>query len=199
MADLLRMSHPAYVCRQNKTLASYFSKYLSGDKPFSSTYFDFHSPIISRGLDERIRTDYPAVLEEMQCFCERYLCDDADTLQYLAAGLIDAILEDDTFSGAFDVGSEMVSKEELNHITQVSLYPFLLSIWNHILLDHPDTSEGKETYEVWTRPDGYNTPRRIITTIGQERARGITVIKSHSFCIKPETYKAQSPNYIKPK
>jgi len=166
MADLLRLSYPAYVCRQKKTLASYFSKYLSGEKPFSPAYFDFQSPIISHGLDERIRADYPVVLDEMQRFCDQYLCDDDATLQYLVAGLIDAILQDDTFSGEFDVGSERVSKEELDYIKQVSLYPFLISVWNQILLNHQDASEGKDTYEAWTSPDGYNTPRRIVTTIG---------------------------------
>ena len=48
-------------------------------------------------------------------------------------------------------------------------------MWANILANHPDTSEGAETYLAWTEDAGYNTAREITTNIGAERAKKIAV------------------------
>lgn len=119
--------------------------------------------------------DYPAVLTQMNKFCSTYLASDKFTLRLLVGGLVDAILADDSFDGEFNIGSKTVTKAELGTERSFILQPFLLSVWSIILADHPDTTEGKDTYFAWTEDAGYNTAREISTQIGAERAKKIAV------------------------
>lgn len=174
-ADLLRMAQPAYNPPRMKTLSSYFSQYLSGDKPISPTYFDFETPGFRHGLDARINNDYQSVLAEMDNFCRRYLRKADIDRQQLVGGIVDAILQDKKFNGRFDLGEKSVDRTALNDQTHFVLQPFLLSVWNEILKNYPDTSEGQETYMDWTEDAGDSKPRKITTQIGSERAKKITV------------------------
>ena len=175
LADLIRLTYPAYSPAKMDTLGSYFSKYLSGDPPRSPSYLPFSNPAYQHGLESRIADDYPAVLRQMDKFCRTYLAQENYPLQLLVAGLVDAIIADDSIEGEFDVGGRKENKDALNQETQFLLQPFLASVWSNILANHPDTSEGKETYIAWTMDAGYNTARDITTAIGTERAKRIAV------------------------
>ncbi|MBR0233006.1 MAG: hypothetical protein IJQ47_03070 [Synergistaceae bacterium] len=174
-ADLLRMAQPVYSPRNLKTLQSYFSQYLSGERPFSDAYFDFEKSGFRHGLENRINSDYQTVLAEMDRFYCKYLRKSDIDRQQLVGGIVDTILQDQTFSGKFNVGDIIVDKKDLNSVKSFTLQPFLVSVWNEILMSHPDTSEGKDTYMSWTKEAGYNSPRSIVTQIGVERAKEITV------------------------
>ena len=174
-ADLLRMTQPGYEPPKMKSLSSYFSQYLSGEKPFSPMYFAFNTPAFQHGLSSRLQDEYPVVLAEMDAFYRKYLLATPFDRKLLVGGLVDAILGDDSFDGVFDVGGKTVTKAELDRQDKFILQPFLLSVWNNILMNHTDASEGAETYMVWTEETGYNKPRQTVTHIGTERAKKITV------------------------
>lgn len=174
-ADLLRMTQKDYNPPKMKSLSSYFSQYLKGDLPFSPMYFAFDTPAFKHGLSVRIHDEYPAVLAEMDDFCQKYLHPSSFDQKLLIGGLVDAILGDDTFDGDFDIGGKQVSKTELDSQGSFILQPFLVSVWNNILQNHPDASEGRDTYMEWSKDAGYNKPRQIVTDIGAERAKKITV------------------------
>lgn len=175
LADLIRLTNTNYHPAKLDTLASYFSKYLSGDPPRSPSYLPFSNPAYQHGLESRIADDYPAVLRQMDRFCRTYLARENYPLRLLVAGLIDAIIADGSFDGKFDVGGKQVSKADLDQETKFLLQPFLASVWSNILANHPDTSEGAETYLAWTEDAGYNTAREITTSIGADRAKKIAV------------------------
>lgn len=175
LADLIRMTNPEYQPAKLDTLGSYFSKYLSGDPPRSPSYLPFSNPAYQFGLQSRIADDYPAVLRQMDKFCRTYLTQENFPLRLLVGGIVDAILADDSFEGAFDVGDRTVSKAELDNQKRFLLQPFLASVWCSILANHPDTSEGQDTYLEWTEDAGYNTAREITTKIGAERAKKIAI------------------------
>ena len=174
-ADLLRMPQPMYNPSKMKTLSSYFSRYLSGDMPLSPAYFNFETSGFRQGLDTRISNDYQSVLAEMNNFYRKYLRQSDIERQQLVGGIVDAILQDKKFNGRFNLGKKCVDRTGLDSETQFVLQPFLLSVWNEILKNYPDTSEGRETYMDWTEDAGYNRPRKITTQIGSERAKKITV------------------------
>ena len=175
LADLIRLTDTNYRPAKIETLASYFSKYLSGDPPRSPSYLPFSNPAYQHGLETRIADDYPAVLRQMDRFCRTYLTQENYPLRLLVGGLVDAILADDSFDGEFDVGGGKLDKTALSQETSFLLQPFLVSVWSNILTNYPDTSEGAETYLAWTEDAGYNTAREITTNIGTERAKKIAV------------------------
>jgi hypothetical protein len=175
LADLIRLTNPKYQPAKLDTLSSYFSKYLSGDPPRSPAYLPFSNPAYQFGLQSRIADGYPAVLRQMDRFCCTYLTQENFPLRLLVGGIVDAILADDSFDGEFDVGDRIVAKAELNDQKKFLLQPFLASVWSNILANHPDTSEGQQTYLEWTKDAGYNTAREITTKIGAERAKKIAV------------------------
>lgn len=174
-ADLLRMTQPGYDPPKMKSLSSYFSQYLKGDMPFSPMYFSFNTPDFQHGLSSRIQDEYPVVLAEMDAFYRKYLRATPFDRKLLVAGLVDAILADDSFDGEFDIGTKAVGKAELDRQDSFILQPFLVSVWNNILMNHPDASEGGETYMEWTGETGYNKPRQTTTKIGIERTKKIAV------------------------
>ena len=173
-AALMRMTFPAYRPEMD-TLASYFSRYLDGSVPKSPTCYAFDTPVIQGGLASRIKNEYRGVLAEMDRFCDTFLAKDDYSLCLLVAGIVDTILADDTFTGEFDVGRRKIGKSDLKEQRSFILQPFLLSVWSNILVNHPDTSEGADTYAEWTKASGKHTARNITTAIGAERAEKIVV------------------------
>lgn len=174
-ADLLRMTKPDYVPKNPESLSTYFSEYLQGKRIYSKTYFPFDKLDFQRGLQTRIKNDYHTVLTQMDKFCKKYLSMTDLSLKQLIGGIVEAILDDDTFEGSFDIGGRWVRKEELREINEVSLQPFLVSVWSTILSDYPDASEGTETYLSWTKIIGGRSPRYIMTKIGTDTAMKIKV------------------------
>lgn len=186
-ADLLRMTQPRYDPPKMKSLSSYFSQYLKGDLPFSPMYFAFNTTAFQHGLSARIQDEYPAVLAEMDAFYRKYLLTSSFDRKLLVGGLVDAILGDDSFDGVFDIGEKTVPKSELDRQRRFILQPFLVSVWANILENHPDASEGAETYMDWTAEIGYNKPRQTVTDIGAERAKKITVSDELPKAAAPDT------------
>lgn len=189
LADLIRFTDPDYDPPKLKTLGEYFSKYLNGTKPTSPQYFPFSGAKYRNGLSMRLEDDYPAVLKEMDRFCHKYLSMTDTDNKLLVGGLVDAIIADDSIEGIFDTGYEKVDKRGLEGKDKFMLQPFLICIWNNILLNHPDASEGKNTYAAWTQAAGYNSPQDITSDIGAERARRITVETSlpDTFAVEMKT------------
>ena len=175
LADLIRFTKPDYAPKSDKSLGVYFSKYLSGEKPESATYFPFSTPAFRNGLNLRLQSERKKVLDEMDAFCRKYLSIDKISSSALVAALVDAIIGDDTIEGSFDTGHKTVVKSDLDGETDFILQVFLLSVWNNILKDHPDASEGKATYKKWTQNNGFNTPQDVKTDIGSDRMAKISV------------------------
>lgn len=174
-ADLLRMTQPAYDPPKMKSLSSYFSRYLKGELISSPMYFAFNKVAYQQGLSMRIHDDYPTVLAEMDRFYRKYLRTSEVDRRMLVGGLVEAILADSTFKGTFDVGGKWVDRAGLAYEDKFLIQPFLVSVWNSILVNHPDVSEGVDTYMEWTEEIAYNKPRETTTDIGAEWAKKIAV------------------------
>ena len=175
LADLIRFTDPAYEPKNIKSLGVYFSQYLSGDKPDSTTYFPFKTSRYMDGLNVRLQSERGSVLRQMDEFCRKYLLMDKMSNKALVASLIDAVIGDSSFNGSIDTGYKTVEKKELDSETQFILQPFLVSIWNNILMNHPDASEGKQTYNDWTDNKGFNSPSDVVTGIGRKRIPKLSV------------------------
>lgn len=186
LADLIRLTKPSYDPPKLKTLGEYFSQYLDGSRSVSPKYYPFNTPEFRYGLCDRCGTEYDHVLSDMDQFCHTYLDLTDRSLRLLVSGLVDAILRDDTFTGRFDIGDKWVEKGDLDGEDKFILQPFLVSVWASILENHPDASEGGETYLAWTTDAGYNTARTITTAIGAERAKKIAVSTDLPDWVKPE-------------
>ena len=102
LADLIRLTNPNYSPAKMDTLASYFSKYLAGEPPKSPSYLPFSNPAYRQGLSARLVDDRRSVLIQMDDFCRKYLDMGDASLRQLVAGLIDAVLSDDSFEGIFE-------------------------------------------------------------------------------------------------
>lgn len=191
LRDLLKLANPAYQANKPKTLASYFSKYLAGSPPNSPSYLPFDNVTYKNGLNLRIRNEKGTVLCEMNKFCQKYLDLSQSSMALLVAGMIDLILEDDSIDGEFDIGSQIVSKAQLDTVREIVLQNFLLSVWNNILLSHPDTKEGADTYETWTKEAGDNSPRIITTDIGTQRSQKLTV--KNEIMVEEQTKEMNKP------
>lgn len=185
LADLIRLTKPSYDPPKLKTLGEYFSQYLDGSRPVSPKYYPFNTPEFRYGLRDRCGTEYDGVLSDMDRFCRTYLDLNDRSLRLLVAGLVDVILKDDSISGDFDVGDRRIKKADLAKEKTFCLQPFLSSVWSNILSDHPDASEGGDTYLAWTDDAGYNTARTITTNIGLERAKKIAVSTDLPEWVKP--------------
>lgn len=185
LADLIRFSLPDYEPKRLDTLGSYFSKYLAGDAPYGK-YLPFQQAECQYGLDTRIAENYPSVLREMDHFCDTYIKKDSFARRLLIGGIVDTILDDDSFVGEFNIGDRFVTREELNNIDSFHLQSFLISVWNTILKDHPDTAEGIETYNLWASSNGYNSPKELNSDIGAERAKKIRVSSENCSVDQPD-------------
>ena len=175
LAELIRLSMPNYQPKRADTLTQYFSRFIKGNPPKSQQYLPFNSAECRRGLADRIQKDYSEVLKEMNAICHSFLDLTDFKVRILVGGLVDAILEDDTFQGKIDTGNRWVEKDALDKVDRFILQPFLASVWNIILSDYPDTTEGADTYREWTEDPGFRTPRIITTNWGEDRAKRITV------------------------
>ena len=194
LADLLKLSMPEYEPKRMDTLVTYFSSFIQGTPPNSPRYLPFSTAACRNGLGERIKSNYNAVLVEMDYICKKYLDTSDYNYRLLISGIIETILADETFDGKFDIGGKMVSKNDLQNEKYFMLQPFLTSVWNIILSSHPDTTEGAETYLLWSEDDGYNSPRKISTDIGIERAKKITVSAKLSKEVQTDTDIKQQPS-----
>ena len=175
LADLIRFTDPGYMPRKMDSLGVYFSQYLSGDKPNSPSYFPFNKPAYRDGLNIRLQSKRGSVLRQMDTFCKKYLTMNEISNKALVSSLVDAIISDESFKGSIDTGYKTVEKADLGSETQFILQPFLVSVWNNILMNHPDTSEGTQTFKDWTNNKGFNAPTDVVTDIGRKRMAKISV------------------------
>ena len=175
LADLIRLTNPGYEPKNMKSLGVYFSQYLSGDKPNSTTYFPFNKPAYRDGLNDRLQSKRGSVLRQMDAFCRKYLTMSNMSNKALVASLIDAVMEDQSFEGTIDTGYKTVERVDLGSETDFILQPFLVSIWNDILMNHPDAAEGTQTYNDWTNNKGFNAPTDVVTELGRKRIPKISV------------------------
>ena len=175
LVDLLRMTDPSYTPQNSGTIASYFSKFLKGKIQSRTTYFPFENATFKSGLKVRITEEYEAVFEQMDIFCRKYLNLDNWHCRLLVGGLVDTILADDTFDGEFNTGEMIIGKEGLRNARHFVLQDFLISVWNNILIDNLDISDGAATYESWMKSNGLHSVASIVTNIGEDRAETLTV------------------------
>ena len=174
-ADLIRFTDPEYMPKKMDSLGVYFSQYLSGDRPNSPSYFPFNKPAYRDGLNIRLQSKRGSVLRQMDTFCRKYLTMNEISNKALVSSLVDAMINDESFAGSIDTGYKIVEKADLGSETQFILQPFLVSVWNNILMNHPDTSEGTQTFKDWTNNKGFNTPTDVVTDIGRKRMAKISV------------------------
>lgn len=155
------------------TLTTYMAKFMSGSFPYSDTYFPFNVDGFQFRVSDRMSTDYLGALREMDALCSKYLSiEDRSSMRILVGGIIETLLQDDSFVDPFPIAGKKVPKNSLANMEEIPLQVFLLEVWRQIVTEHHDSREAAETYKKWT---GAGSPPKIATRIGAEMAKKIAV------------------------
>lgn len=155
------------------TLATYMSDFLSGKRAYSNTYYPFNQASFQAKAQMRMDEDYMGALREMDALCQKYLkVGDPLDMRLLVGGLMETIILDDSFTGAFDIGGRRIEKSDFENQDKVLLQPFLLDVWFQVATMHHNSRDAAETYKQWTDK---GSPRQVTTRIGTEMGKKITV------------------------
>ena len=134
--------------------------------PFTQAYYDFSH------FDEIIVNDYARALRGMKYFVNQFINTDNKEKMYSAVkAILQCIADDKTTDGAIFYMGEMgnpITKEALINSPVIVLEPFLLGVWHFILLNRPNNSVGRETFEDWNTPPKTQGQRwKYVSDIGK--------------------------------
>lgn len=140
----------------------------------------FNDDVLIAAFDNRVKTEYAALLEKMKTFIYTFLdYEDEARMTWLTKALIQTIDDDNSIPGdtrlyAFESG-EPVTKENLLKETEYNLPALLLGIWHFIITEREDNEKGKETFESWCTPSGEkNSQKKLRSSIGKFYSRRIS-------------------------
>ena len=144
MADLIRVGYPDFTVKNPDTLPTYMSGFKAGNSRFanSKTYFPFAGSVCRGAYIKTMADDKEAALNRMQALCDKYLdLKSGANKELLAGGLIE-LLQSEGLDPVFDFGSCQKPISEIETIEEISLYPFLLSVWYYVVVNLPDSTEA---------------------------------------------------------
>ena len=144
------------------------------------TNLSFLYPQEVDAFDKRVKTDYPAALKAMVDFVDHFLEVGTSTAKevWLVKALLDLINADQSIDDDqeffIDENGQGITKAALQGISDFCLERFLLGVWHYILVDGPDNTEGKATYDIWC-PSRGRAERKYTGTMGASVTRHINV------------------------
>ena len=150
---LLKIVYPESI----KPAGTSFETYTTNFKKCDGSIGDdlkFGNDNVKTAFENRIKDDYPTVLNEMVDFCDAYIdLRDAPKNHVALIKKLIELIRDDIISDTqqFVVGKcgATKHKSELSTVTEVHLPSFLLSILSFIVAERNENSVGKATIEAW--------------------------------------------------
>lgn len=113
-------------------------------------------------FDRRIKSEYHIPLEAMAELNRKYV-DIEGKADWLLRALLELISKDESICAADSMfvceDGSSITKREICTLADICLPSFLLGVWHYIIMNRPDNSIGKETYEDWCRPGKSNNTR----------------------------------------
>lgn len=136
-----------------------------------STYYPFNDEDIKNNFNKRVKNQHNEAVQNMIDFVDRFINVKAKGIK-LVSSLVQLINEDTTIQENdefYIIGDNSpVKKAEIKNGITLNLYTFLLGVWHFIIVNRPDNSVGKETYQNWHTDEGIeaNAQKKFISDIG---------------------------------
>jgi len=171
--------------------------YSKGDKSTISTYKSCESSRVQilnqaniKSFDERVRTDYNAPLAQMMQLLNQFI--DVDNQGgWLVKAILELVGEDATIPDsasflAMPDGSAL-TKAGLRIASDICLPSLLLGIWHYVVMNRPDNTIGKATYNEWCPPAKMSNSKRLfVSNIGGGITRKLNITMEPEFTDAPE-------------
>ena len=150
---LLKIVYPESIKPTGTSFETYTTNFKKCDGSIGED-LKFENVNVISAFQNRLKDDYPAVLNEMADFCEAYidLRDAPKNHIALTKRLIELIRDDviaDTQQFVVEKCRAAMQKSELPTVTKVHLPSFLLSILSFIIAERNDNNIGKGTIAAW--------------------------------------------------
>lgn len=143
---------------------------------YGTTYIPFTDSAVISSFNSSVKQKDPDLLKRMSEFIDRFI--NEVRAEWLVKALFEVIQNDaeipqDTF---FSISTQQtVLWSELEHVTEVELPIFLLSVIGFILNERKDNTKGRPTFEAWHTQSGSKSPWRYKATVGNSITGSITV------------------------
>ena len=182
-AALIRIAVPAYSKGDKSTISTY--------KSCESSRVQILNQANIKSFDERVRTNYTAPLTQMMQLLNRFLDVDNQSA-WLAKAIIELVGEDaiipDSASFLAAPNGSALSKAELRTATDICLPALLLGVWHYVVMNRPDNTIGKATYDEWCPPAKMsNSKRPFVSDIGAGITRKLNITMEPEFANLPES------------
>ena len=146
IADLIRVGHPGFFVKNLDTLKSYMSGFKSGDPRIanSETYFPFSKSACRAAYMKTMSEDIAGALSRFSSLAVKYLdLKNGANKELLVGGIIEYLQMNPPGSYLFNIGDREITVSELSSVTDISLFPFLLSVWYYVVTETPDSRDKR--------------------------------------------------------
>ena len=177
-AGLIKVLMPNFEVPKGRSFVTYTSSYKACNLSSNDTLPFDRKNLIDK-FREDMETDYLSVLRRMSDFTEKFI-DEENNGKWLVCALLETIDKDDSIvNEPFYVDSigQRYTKQKLLKMQKIEFQPFLLGIWQFILVYRPDNSVGKNTLVIWHDRGGATRSRKhFISTVGSNWKMPIDVV-----------------------
>lgn len=149
---LIKVINPDYQEPQKGALKGKTNDY-KACKISKGEYLPFGDAAVIQEFDNRIRTNYKAVLPDMDAFVERFI--ETSTVAKKDVRLVKALL--DLIDKDEMIGTEeefyiqedgsKIEKAAFGDLSMVCFSAFLLGVWHYAVIHWDENGEGKDTYD----------------------------------------------------
>ncbi len=154
LEGLIRLFKPSFEKPGGGTFKGNTSAYKACKSSFG-TYLPFDDETEINAFDKRVKTDYETVLKKMDDYISSFLdIKSEDRMRWLMKALF-TIIEKDT--GMTDdtmlyTSESPITKKELLSLDHYCLSNLLLALWHFIVMNRPDNTLGRATFESINTP-----------------------------------------------
>lgn len=178
LAELIRIINPHFKIPSGKTFNSNTSSYKSCSISHGA-YLPFDDLMVVNTFDARIKSNYSVPLSAMSEFTNTFI--DTDTKYEWLVKALSEVIENDISIKSSDLfyirkDGGYVTKSELCSVENICFQSFLLGIWHFIIINRPDNTIGRTTYEKWhKKPETKGQPWKFISNIGADYFRTLKI------------------------
>lgn len=143
---------------------------------YGTTYIPFTDSAVISSFNSSVKQKDPDLLKRMSEFIDRFI--NEVRAEWLVKALFEVIQNDAEIpqDTVFAISTQQtVLWSELEHVNEVELPIFLLSVIEFILNERKDNTKGRPTFETWHTQSGPKSPWRYNATVGNSITGNITV------------------------
>ena len=169
---LIHVANPEYPTPDKSAYDSFRTKTSNYKSCRTSTgaYLPFDDTEFVAMFEQRVQVHYTSTLSDMILLTNKFINSNRKAA-WLVAALLELIINDISINDndIFYLGDgHTLKKVELKMLNEINLQPFLLSIWHYIIMNRPDNSIGRDTFNSWHEsPTSTKAKREFISSIGQ--------------------------------